>query len=384
MFFVFIARDGMPLEETDSEEKSDLKQDVTSKSAKRGVFSHVGTFFGWLGDLISEQARIEAQKEDAKPPLHIRCEISHQRQNISEVIINAETICTHLDEIKISLTSQFGSAASCFISKCIDPMIDHARHLIKALKEPATQSDSINTLLNQAIESVELYSQFNDEVKLKQRIVLVAQGFIKQSIDKDLEVLANYKRDAIIKSGWSNEEKQSCEFQLDGYLYPMISELIGMAESRVITDDLHAFFVWKSNVDERRNSLVELGFLTIDAMIKTNEQTDVMRYDDEDDEIVLEEPFDQLIAHQLENSSLAMSYMATLEDRVSDIFVRLEDLHFKDASSVDVVEQLLDYLKVDAERFRTISTHTKHVLDSFKTIKQNIIKAESLLLEKKS
>lgn len=373
----------MSLEKDDPKTKHDSSQEGQSGDAKGGVFSHVGNFFGWLGELITEQARIDAQKEDAKPPLHIVREITLQQQKTSEVIENAETICLHLDEIKQRLTQEFGSSASCFISKCIDPMIEHARHLTKALKEPVREETHLNSLLNQAIESVELYSQFSDEKKLKKRIVQAAQGLIKQSIDKDLEVIANYKKQAIRKCGWRNHEREEFEFQLDGYLYPIISELIGMGESKQVTDDLHAFFVWKSNVDDRRNSLLELGFLTIDAMTHQAEPVALLRTEDEDGEILLEEPFSDLVKHQLENASFSMSFIATLEDRVNDVFNRIEDIHFRDMQSIDLVEQLLEYIKVDAERFAQVSKHTKHVLDSFKSIKESIQRAERLISTKK-
>lgn len=373
----------MSLEKDDPKTKHDSSQESRSGDAKRSVFSHVGNFFGWLGELITEQARIDAQKEDAKPPLHILREITLQQQKTSEVIENAETICLHLDEIKQRLNQEFGSTASGFISKCIDPMIEHARHLTKALREPAREETHLNNLLNQAIESVELYSQFSDEKKLKKRIVHVAQGLIKQSIDKDLEVVANYKRQALRKCGWKNHEREEREFELDGYLYPIISELIGMGESKQVTDDLHAFFVWKSNVDDRRNSLLELVFLTIDAMTHQEEPVALLHSDDEDGEIVLEEPFSDLVKHQLENSSFSMSFISTLEDRVNDVFLRIDDIHFRDTQSIDLVEQLLEYIKVDAERFSQISNHTKHVLDSFKSIKESIQRAEHLILAKK-
>jgi hypothetical protein len=372
----------MSLEEDDPIDKQELPPDDASDS-KRSVFTHVGNFFGWLGELITEQARIDAQREEAKPSSDILREITLQQQKTSEVIENAETICAHLDEIKQRLNQEFGATASCFIAKCIDPMIDHARYLTKALKEPSREQGHLKDLLSQAIESVELYSQFSDERKLKKRIVHTAQGLIRQSIDKDLEVLANYKLDAIKKSGWKNSEREQKEFQLDGYLYPILSELIGMGQSQHVTDDLHAFFVWKSTVDDRRNSLVELGLLTVDAMTNTLQSTSIEPRDDEE-EVVLEEPFSELVMHALEKSSMAMSFMATLEGRVSDIFIRLNDTASQDTGSIDTLEELLDYLKVDAERFSKLTSHTKHVLDSFVALKEQILLAEHLLSQKRS
>ncbi len=347
---------------------------------RRSVFFHVGNFFGWLGELISEQARVEAERKTQIPPVQIMREITLQQQRTSEVIENAETICLHLEDIKQKLTQEFGSSSASFISKCIDPMVEHARYLTKALKEPPSGEEKrLHNLLSQAIESVELYSQFSDEKKMKKRIVQVAQGLIKQSIEKDIEVLSKYKVHALENKKLSDEQREYYEFKIDGYLYPIISELAGMGESRLVTDDLHAFFVWKANVDERRNSLVELGLLTIDAM--TGSEAETMKthpLKEDEHEVVLDEPFPELIKNQLEASALAMSYLSTLEDRVNDIFSRIHE-----EMPVDQVEALLEYLKVDAERFESLSNQTKHVLDSFNELKENILRAQQLITSKK-
>ena len=191
-------------------------------------------------------------------------------------------------------------------------------------------------------------------------------------------MLANYKKNALDRADWVGEEREKNEFRLDSYLYPIISELVGLSQSDLMTEDLHAFFIWKSNVDDRRNSLVELGFLTIDAMIHSNESVLTVKIG-EDEEIVLEEPFSKLVQTQLEKSSIDMSFLSSLEDRVSDIFRRIDNACLQDKDSLKEIKQLLEYLKVDAERFQQISDHTKQVLDSFNSIKQAIQQAESRL-----
>lgn len=364
-------------------EEAEDEQDEQEPIPNITVLSRVGTFFGWLGELINEQARVDAQEKAIDPPLHIIHEIKLRQQKTSEVIDNAKIICKHLEEIKERLSLEFGSSAGAFISKCIDPMILHANELICALEEPpAGNGDTLQNLLEQAIESVELYSQFSDESKLKRKIVQVAQSFIKQTIDKDLEVLANYKHHAFEICSFSTEEKQTKEFQLDRHLYPIVSELMGMSESRLETDDLHAFLVWKTSVDDRRNSLLELGFLTIDAMLGGNEVATTIATN-EDEGVVLEQPFGELLKQQLEENSLAMSFLSTLEDRASDIFERIEGNAFTDKDSLDTVQQLLEYLKLDAERFEAISAHTKNVIDSFHRLREDLLKVETLLQSKK-
>lgn len=379
--YAVLSRGGwMPFEEEPS--KKETPEQEPGENGIEGqevpsIFNRVNNFFGWLGQLINEQAQLDAHLEDVPhPPLKTVHQISKSLQTTSEVIANAERICENLEEVKKRLTCEFGASASSFISKCIDPMIEHARALIYALNNADHEANPTNGVLEQAIESVELYSQFRDEKKLKKKIVQIAQGFIKQSIDKDMEVLANYKSQALNHCKLSDLERQEAEFHLDRFLYPIVSELLGMAESRVETDDLHAFFVWKTNVDERRNSLVELGLLTIDA-IKGDKDSGMYITDEEGDEIVLEEPFSDLVKHKIEDSSLAMSFLATLEDRVHDIANRLEVADPEDSQYVDEVSQLLEYLKVDAERLASLSAHTKHILDNFKALRESILSAEA-------
>ncbi len=78
-----------------------------------------------------------------------------------------------------------------------------------------------------------------------------------------------------------------------------------------------------------------------------------------------------------------MSYISTLEERIGDVFFRIQNLNICDQDSLDEVEHLLEYLKVDAERFQSLSNHTQHVLDTFNSLKNNINVAEQLVAEKK-
>lgn len=366
--------------EQEDQSKPSFDNQTNQNLPNRKVRSRVGNFFGWLGELITEQAQIDAQVDEVQPPLHMLHEIKLRQQKTSEVIANAKVICRHLEETKQKLAAEFGASAGCFIVKCIDPMTEHARHLILLLEQPTPAGSSLQNLLEQAIESVELYAQFSDEAKLKRKIVQVGQGYIKQAIDKDLEMLANYKFHAFEKGQMLPMEKRGREFELDRYLYPIVSELVGMADSRQETDDLHAFLVWKTTVDERRNSLMELGYLTIDAM---RGQSEAVLSGYKSHESILDEPFDELIRHELEDNSLSMSFLSILEDRTNDLFNRMEEQASEDTEAVDTMQQLLDYLKVDAERFQAISAHTKHVLDSFKRLKDQLVRAEVLLQEKK-
>jgi hypothetical protein len=333
----------------------EIRENEAEGNQSFSIVSRVNNFFGWLGDLIGQQAQVDAGID---PPAHPPISALHSvrgMQKTSEVIASAEMVCAKLEEVKARLSSEFGVTAATFISKCIDPMIDHAKALMRALQN----SDHSSPVIAQAIESVELYAQFRDEKKLYRKIVQVAQGQIKQSIDKDIEILANYKQQALETSDFVENEKEEAEFQLD------------------------RFFVWKNNVDERRNSLVELGLLTIDSL-RGSANTSLFVSDDEGEEVLIEEPLADFIKHHLEDSSLAMSFLSSLEDRLNQVFTRLELADFQDEQSLDEATTLLEHIKVDSERLAELSRHTQRVLDNFKTLRESILSAEALINRRKS
>src|SRR5205085_11711951 len=133
-----------------------------------------------------------------------------------------------IDELKKRLVNEYGGSVSSFIIKSIEPMISQARRLIEDLSNPNQKSEGFQDLLQQAVISVELYSQFSDETKLIRKIIQEAHQFTRNSIDKDIEVLANYKRQALEDSSLSSGEKEEQSSKLALFLDPVINELRGI------------------------------------------------------------------------------------------------------------------------------------------------------------
>src|SRR5262249_12262141 len=145
------------------------------------------------------------------------------------------------------------------------------------------------------------------------KIVDDAQLFINQAIKNDLEMLENYKMHLLDALPCPESEKSAREKLIDRFLFPINAELKGIAMAKMDTDDLHAFFIWKTNVDERRNALVELALLTVDGLLQDNTQNNtIIRAVSEEDEQTIEiEEVDQ----KLQEYSYILSILSHLESQ---------------------------------------------------------------------
>lgn len=328
-------------------------------------------FFDWLGKIIMDEAKVEASNDEHLPPLTALHEITLRQQRTEEVVETAQNVCADLEEVEKRLNLEFGSKATSFISKCIHPMIVHARELIADLTTDVNKDDSYSGLLERAIESVELYSQFSDESRLKRKIVEGAQVFIRETIEKDMEMLQNYKKHALDESGLSISEKKERAKLIDRFLYPVFSELKGMAISKVETDDLHAFFIWKTSVDERRNALVELAFLTTDGLIGESAPVDS---EDEENSFGISE-----LDQKLQEYAYILSILSHLESQVAEFTILLENLPEGDFETLLLIEQLLIDLKNESNGFTSLPVDSIKIRNDFMQLQKSIQRAEGLV-----
>jgi hypothetical protein len=244
----------------EEENKSEKKQ--ISK-----VRMHFTLFMRWIGQCINEQVQLGQDKgESQKVSMTIGHSITMEERQ-EEVIARAKAIVEELESVKRKLTNDFEGAMQSFVSKCIDPMIVQIYSLIQGLERHNGKIEGFEDLLEKAIVNVELYDQFHDEKKLKKKIIQEAELLVKQSINKDIEILKNYKLQAIDTLHISSQEREMRLILVDRFLHPVMTELAGMLEQVPNTHDLHEFFSWKSRIDDRRSSLVELGLLTTDAAL---------------------------------------------------------------------------------------------------------------------
>jgi hypothetical protein len=358
---------GIP-EQTPVPESSGVGKSARDEAAKNQPFSR---FFDWLGKIIMDEAKVETWNDDHLPPLTALHEITLRQQRTEEVVETAKNVCADLEEVEKRLSLEFGSKAASFISKCIHPMIIHAKELIADLTTESNKDDSYSSLLEKAIESVELYSQFSDESRLKRKIVEDAQVFIRQTIEKDMEMLQNYKKHALDKAEISTSEKKERAKLIDRFLYPIFSELKGMAISKVETDDLHAFFIWKTSVDDRRNALVELAFLTTDGLVGDSEPVEP---EDEESSFGISE-----VEQKLQEYAYILSILSHLESQAAEFIIHLENLPEGDFETLLLIEQLLIDLKNESNGFTALPVDSIKIRNDFVQLQKSIQRAEGLL-----
>ena len=298
-----------------------------NKVYKASIFSNI---LDWLGRLILDQTKKEVEPTELQSFAR-QHEISLKKVQLSKVKENAKRAIANLEQTKERLRSEFGQSASSFIAKSLDPKICHIHELVDKLAHSVhEEGDSFQNFLHHAVEYVHYYEEL-DEQKLKRRIIHDAHALILQAIDKDLDMLANYKKQALDALDCSNEERHAREELINRFTLPVLLEIRDIANATFQIDDLHAFFVWKTAIDDKRNSLVELGLLTIDTL--TFEQKPIPALDEqqreqqgeqqgEKQELELEAP---LQSDEQDTDQLTQRFVSLLESRMQDFFVLLQD-----------------------------------------------------------
>jgi hypothetical protein len=235
-------------------EKNGDSQDPLPLSPSEKV-SFIAGIRAWLETVISDEAQVEPSQLQQKFLSSHSVFIYTERQD--RLVHDATRILKDLEEAKRRLLEQFGSSASCFLSKCLDPMIAHLKGLVDGLQVQKVSEGSFEQFLQNAIECVQYYSGL-DETKLKLRIVKDAHALVRAAIEKDMEILLNYKEEVL--GDTSLEDEKLKELRI------ILSQLNTLKESSINTNSLHEFFSWKSRIDEERNGLIEMGFLMIDML----------------------------------------------------------------------------------------------------------------------
>ena len=331
--------------------------DVGEKKKHDLLFSELSRLFNDIAEVVTEQAKAQ---EGSKNRLSLKDthEIARYKRK-EELLKNAETIANNLELFKEELAKDFGIASYAFVAKFIDPMIEHALELIKELSSKSVAHSKLPKLYEQAVQSVELYSQFRDEKKLKRKIILDAIQSTKQAIEKDCEILAHYEHHAFQEMKLDVAESAKFTTILEEKLKPIFLEFQLLKESEIDTFDLKEFFIWKSNIDEKRAALTELGFLTIDSIFTAKSSSKALsEFDDdefsEDDWRVL-----SVIEKNIINTSAQLASLTTLEEKAIKLFEILEDEAVFQAETFLEIEELLAEIKERARDFEKMSVEHK-------------------------
>lgn len=329
------------------------------KKAQRNFLSGI---LDWLGTLITEQARTDVQ-------VTRNYHVSVYTERHEKVRMSALHIIEDLNEAKKRLIVEFGQSAANFICKCIDPMIAHVSELVTDLSSKHIQDNSAG-FLKRAIERVRYYAQL-DEGKLKRKIVFDAHDLIRTAIEKDIDMLIKYK-----KQIYHDDKAQ----KIDEALSPILVELENLMAQRIDTDDLRAFFSWRNAIDEKRNTLVEMGLYTVDSSGDLSlEGASSSPLVIDDDEV---SDFDQ-IDEEIQEYRLTVGALAILEERLNEFFVLLEQSPEIEGRCQKALDTLLTNLSVEASKFSALHAERSRLGKDFARIQRGLKKARALFEQKR-
>lgn len=326
------------------------------KMARESFFSGI---LEWLGTLITEQARADGLSKNVH-------QISVHTDRLDKIGESAAHIAADLTELKKRLVDEFGQQSQGFVSKCVDPMIDQVSGLAEKLRQNS-HPKADNDFLNYAVECVRFYSSL-DEGRLRQKIVRDAHKLIQHAIEKDMEVLAKYKKE--LQTNTENEP------DIDRVLLPIFGELKNMAHFRIETGDLAEFFLWKNQIDEKRNALVEMGLFLIDSFVGKADSERAFTDQDLTGTRHMDEHSDDW--------AVTSSALSVLEGRLSELLDLLENCTHLNVEALSVLEQLLEGLDAQAEQFFALHSKSRKVRKRFSRIREGISRAQKMIKSKSS
>lgn len=250
----------------DQSQLPDNKGDKESEG-KRSFLSDFSAFFD---SLVSMLVGLGGRAPAAAIPTPIQARVIRPIKKRTDLLKGAEGCLTHMRVLKVQLLQEFGTSCNQFIVKSIDPMLQHIETLIKRLRD---REDS-TTLEEEAIRSVGLYSEFQDEKKLHRKIIAEAVHASYEAIDKDCQILANYLQQA----------ERTHKNQAEHLLEAILSDFRELRRQAFTGADIRALFIWKSALDQKRAELSENGFQLIDSHFSPQSASESQSPALEDDE----------------------------------------------------------------------------------------------------
>jgi hypothetical protein len=327
------------------------------KVPKNGsFFAEIGRFFDSIAEVLIGQAK--AAEENPHPMSATRrIQPIKKRQDL---IAGIESCIQHLTKLKNELLVEFGSSCSQFVSKSIDPMIQHAEELIVRL----SKAENSASLEEEAIRSVGLYSEFNDEKKLRRKIINEAVHTSRDAIEKDCQVLRNYQHHAHLSHKNVTDEQLNL---LEEKLEPVVQQFHSLHLTKFVSEDIRGFFIWKSQIDEQRAELLERGFQLIDFYFSTLPGVTKKADSSSDQDIA--------------NLSEELSSLTDLEQRVLNLMYILDENEGFTPDEFNEMSQRLHSLKKEAEFLKNSTDSDQH--KAFQSLEEALTNTESIFREKK-
>src|SRR5438105_2956133 len=108
-------------------QKPENKKPNGNEKEKKTLFSELGRLFGSIAEVIGKEV-----KHDKIVSLQQAHRVSANKK-IRNLLIDAKAVVNNLQAFKEQLIQEFGNASYNFITKSIDPIIEHALLLIEEL-----------------------------------------------------------------------------------------------------------------------------------------------------------------------------------------------------------------------------------------------------------
>jgi hypothetical protein len=341
------------------------------KKKRESFFAKVGDLLNWMASQIAHDAKKEANRLAGLKERKI-ASISSQK-SAEELVFHAKQTLSSLEAFKEQLLRDFGREAQSFITKSLHPIIENAKRLIIEHKEGQDrlrEGEEFSDFFVHVVQSVERYAQYKDEKKLRHKIISEAILETRNALEKDFQILRNYQHHALLEI---QEDQETLIGILDRKLEPIFRELASLAQADIHHDDLHHFFGWKKEVDDKRGAFVELGFLTIDTILERKSVTPPVEAPDLESSLIMR--------------SSEIVKLARLEERALKIFELLENDHVCNNKIIHEIEYMLFELKGEAESYQqdtlSIEEEKSTLEGTFQDLYESILKAEMLLEHRK-
>ena len=357
-----------PTKHTPLQPEEERKEKAEKNGGEQSLFSRISRFFGF----IAKEAGEGMLSSDPVPTFFKEAHVIYPIRKTRELVEAADRVIKSLMHVKEELSKEFGPMASQFIMKSIDPMIAHASEIAKDLSEKEGSPFASSTIFQQALRSVGLYSELSNEKKLRRKIVNEAIQAIREAIEKDCQILRRYEHYAE-----DDLEGITDEFlhNLNRKLEPVFHEFHLLQLAKFTSDDLREFFLWKSQIDDRRAGLLELGLTTIDSHFSSL-KSGRHRTEEEDEEPHFLPQF-SAVEKDIIDSSHDLATIANLEERALQFSELIQDMTSFSPESFLQLDQLLANLKEETKQLKMASHPSTY--DSFKALHEALHRAEKML-----
>jgi hypothetical protein len=223
---------------------------------EKSVSSHswltpIRSVISWFSELLSHQ---KTPKEIVSGRV-----IVHSSPNLVQ---RAREAVERMESSKHAFVRSGGAQAEAFADRYIEPVFERAKQLIERVEkgEPLHTPEG-------AARSLEILALANDPDRLYTKIFDSIVQKTTNAILEDMMFLMSYPSEAIEDSLVDSHDRAPLLRQIEQSLVPVLRELELLISHSPTSDDFHALFQWRQDLDMRRQQLHDAGMRIIDDAI---------------------------------------------------------------------------------------------------------------------